>query len=268
MKTISYCFLLTLFLIGCSTAPLSKDEIPMHETLTIHSEVLDETRVINIWVPADYTKNTDSLPVLYMPDGGIEEDFPHIANTLSQLIMAKKIPATILVGIENTQRRRDLTGLTEVAKDKEIAPVVGGSAKFREFIKSELIPVINQKYRTTAEKGIIGESLAGLFVTETLFLEPELFDYYIAFDPSIWWNNNELVRIAKDDLAKLPTAEKRFWFTGSKDLSEETKALAKILETTKHPSLKWNYSDEPKEMHNTIYRATKEKEMIWTMNKK
>ena len=102
-----------------------------------------------------------------MPDGGVHEDFPHIANTLAELLAAKKIPPFILAGIENTQRRRDLTGSPKVAKDKEIAPVVGESEKFLLFIQDELIPEINKRYRTTSTKGITGESLAGLFVTET-----------------------------------------------------------------------------------------------------
>ena len=258
-----------IFLISCGTATPT-DSIPTHETLNIDSKILGETRIINIWTPPNYTKSTDSLPVLYMPDGGLKEDFPHIANTLSELILAKKIPPTILVGIENTQRRRDLTGPTEVAKDKEIAPIVGGSGNFRNFIKTELIPEIIQKYRTTSEKGIIGESLAGLFVTETFLKYPDLFDYYIAFDPSIWWNNHELERTAKADLAKFPTTEKRFWFAGSDatDINTHTRNLSKTLKEANLPSLKWNYSDEPKEKHNTIFRATKEKAMIWTMNTK
>ena len=107
---------------------------------------------------------------MYIADGGIiDEDFPHIANTIAELMKTKKIPPIILVGIANTQRRRDLTGPTEVAKDKEIAPIVGGSEKFRAFIKEELFPEINKRYRTTNEKSIIGESLSGLFVVETFF---------------------------------------------------------------------------------------------------
>lgn len=270
MKTIYAYFLLAIFLLSCGTATPPVDPIPAHETLNIDSKILGETRVINIWMPPDYTKNTDPVPVLYMPDGGLNEDFPHIANTLYELIAAKKIPPTILVGIENTQRRRDVTGPTEVAKDREIAPVVGGSANFLNFIKTELIPEINQKYRTTAEKGIIGESLAGLFVTETFLKHPDSFDYYIAFDPSIWWNNHEIERVAKDYLAKFPSSEKRFWFAGSDaaDISTHTKKLATILKDANLPYLKWYYSDEPTEKHSTIFRATKEKAMIWTMNEK
>lgn len=270
MKTIYFYVLLLLVSIRCATATPPPDPLPVHETIQIESTILGETRVINIWTPPTYQNNNESFPVLYMPDGGIKEDFSHIANTLAELITAKKIPPTILVGIENTQRRRDLTGPTEVASDKEIAPIVGGSENFRNFIISELIPEVNKKYRTTTEKGIIGESLAGLFVTETFLMEPNLFDYYIAFDPSIWWNNHHLEKTAKDYLAKFPTTEKRFWFAGSDapDIYLHTRNLATALKTANLSNLKWTYSEEPKEKHNTIFRATKEKAMIWTMNKK
>ena len=205
---------------------------------------------------------------MYMADGGIKEDFPHIANTLAKLIKKQKIKPIILVGIENTQRRRDLTGFTEVEKDKEIAPVVGGSEKFRAFISEELFPEINKRYRTTNEKSIIGESASGLFVMETFFLTPEMFDNYIAFDPSLWWNNHYLVRTAKEHLAKFPANEKRIWFASSnaEDIFPYTKELANIFKAENLPNLKWNYSDEPNEKHSTIFRATKEKAITWTLN--
>ena len=146
---------------------------------------------------------------------------------------------------------------------------VGGSEQFRTFIAEEIFTEIKQRYRTTAKKAIIGESLAGLFVTETFLLKPEMFDYYIAFDPSIWWNNKEIPRTAKTHLTNFSTTEKRFWFAGSnaEDISVNTNELAKILEKEKIPNLKFNYSPEPKEKHNTIFRATKEKAFIWTLNK-
>ncbi len=269
MKTIYSSLLLLLIMINCATATPPPDPMPAHETINIDSKILGEIRVINVWTPLVYQNSNEPLPVLYMPDGGEKEDFPHIANTLAELIAAKKIPPTILVGVENTQRRRDLTGPTEVATDKEIAPIVGGSSNFRNFIKTELIPEINQKYRTTSEKGIIGESLAGLFVTETFLVETDLFDYYIAFDPSIWWNDHELEKTAKAHLAKFPTTEKRFWFAGSgtDSILTSTRNLADTISEGGLRNLKWFYADEPKEKHNTIFRATKENAMIWTMNK-
>lgn len=270
MKNIYFALLtVILCLTSCSNASQPNDPIPVHETFKIQSKQIDEERTINVWTPIDYKTTSDSLPVMYMADGGVKEDFPHIANTLAELIKEKKIKPLILVGIENTQRRRDLTGFTEVEKDKEIAPVVGGSEKFRAFIKDELFPEIDKKYRTKNEKSIIGESASGLFVMETFFLTPEMFDNYIAFDPSLWWNNHYLVRTAKEHLTKFPTTEKRVWFASSnaEDVSPYTKELAGIFKTENYPNIKWNFSDEPKEKHNTIFRATKEKAIVWTLNK-
>ncbi len=268
MKNIHLILILSFIFIGCNNQAQSQDPIPVHETFSIDSKILNEKRIINIWTPENYSKTNDSLPVMYMPDGGTAEDFPHIANTMSELIKANKIPPFILVGIENTVRRRDLSGSTEVEEDKKIAPVTGGASKFRAFIKDELFNEINKRYRTKNTKGIIGESLAGLFIMETFLTQPEMFDYYIAMDPSLWWNNHYLVRTAKEHLAKFPQSNKRLWFAGSNasDISKHTKNLVKILTTENNKNIIFNYSNEPKEEHHTIYRATKEKALIWTLN--
>lgn len=266
IKALSF---LSILLILSSCKGQTAHPIPVHETFTIDSKEVGELRTLNIWLPEDYKTSGLSYPVLYMPDGGIQEDFPHIANTLSELIQTKKVPPFILVGIENTQRRKDLTPPTQVEKDKEIAPVVGGSQEFRNFIKNELIPYVNSNYRTTAEKGIIGESLAGLFVTETLIVQPELFDFYIAFDPSLWWNDKYLLKNSGRILTEFTSEPKRFWFAGSgaKDISKSVNNLAKEFEKSAPETMIWEHSDEPKEKHNTIFRATKEKAMIWALNK-
>src|SRR5690606_29202077 len=131
-----------------------------------HSAVLGETRRINVYAPVPATPEAP-LPVLYMPDGGIDEDFLHVAGLVQVSTMNGTMRPFLLVGIANTQRRRDLTGPTENEEDRQIAPVVGGSAAFRRFIRDELIPAIDARYATTGERAIVGESLAGLFVVET-----------------------------------------------------------------------------------------------------
>lgn len=270
MKFLFYSLSICVLLFGCKNTPQIVDPIPIHTSFTVESSEVGETRTINVWTPIGYETSKDSLPVMYMADGGIKEDFPHIANTLAKLIKEKKIEPMILVGIENTQRRRDLTGPTEVKTDKEIAPVVGGSEKFRNFISIELFQEINKRYRTSNKKGILGESASGLFVVETLFQKPEMFDYYIAFDPSLWWNNHYLVRTANENLNDSRYEGKTFWFAGSSatDIFPHTKELSKILKDKNLKTLIWTYSDEPKEEHSTIFRATKEKALIWTLNMK
>lgn len=257
-------FFLGLSILICNAQ--YNDSIPKHKTLNITSSILKENRIIHIWLPLQYEETTKSFPVLYMLDGGIKEDFPHLANTISDLIQNKKIKPIILVGIENTQRRRDLTGYTENEKDKEIAPIVGGSANFRKFIQEELFPEINTQFRTNHIKSIIGESLAGLFVTETFLLAPSMFDNYIAFDPSLWWNNTCLIQKANNLIATFKFSNKQFWFTSSntKGISENVQELSEILKVKNIPGLKYHYSYQSKEQHSSIFRATKESALLWT----
>lgn len=269
MKKIIFFVFIPILTISCKVKTSTyKDPIPKHDSLTIVSKFVNETRVINVWTPPMYENSADSFPVLYMADGGIKEDFPHIANTLAELIAENKIPPFILVGIENTERRRDLTGPTKIAYDLEYIPNAGGANNFRNFIKNELVPTINKKYRTTSEKAIIGESLSGLFVMETFLLEPEMFDSYIAFDPSLWFNENYLVKNFETLIKDKNYKNKKIWFAGSdaEDISNFTKELEQKMKTSSQ-DFTWKYSNEPNEQHNTIFRATKEKALIWTLNK-
>ncbi|WP_198422011.1 alpha/beta hydrolase-fold protein [Stenotrophomonas acidaminiphila] len=71
------------------------------------------------------------------------------------------------------------------------------------------MPEIERRYRTTGSRGIIGESLAGLFIVETLFEQPTLFDTWIAFSPSLWWNDAALTRSAGVRLQGMPGLEGR-----------------------------------------------------------
>ena len=225
------------------------------ETFTLQSKALGETRRINVYLPPPYAATPDQrLPVLYMPDGGIGEDFLHVAGLVQVSVGNGTMRPFILVGIENTQRRRDLTGPTQNAEDRKIAPQVGGSAAFRRFVRAELMPVINARYRTTAETAIMGESLAGLFVVETLFLEPDLFATYIAFDPSLWWNDGELVQRAADRLGALGNRPRTLYVASSRDdRGGLVGQFGGVLKHYAHATLTWHYEPMPGETHATIY---------------
>jgi uncharacterized protein len=159
----------------------------------------------------------------------------------------------ILVGIENTERRRDLTGPTENPEDRKIATRVGGSAAFRTFLRTELIPLVNAKYRTTAERLIMGESLAGLFTVETFFLDPDLFDTYIAFDASLWWNNSDIVKRAESRLREMKGKKNLFFAASSEDRAGLNDELAKTLKQHAPATLTWHFEPMPAERHATIY---------------
>jgi predicted alpha/beta superfamily hydrolase len=225
------------------------------ETFTLASKVLGETRRLNVYVPPIYRDSaTVRLPVLYMPDGGLAEDFLHVAGLVQVLVGNGTMRPFILVGIENTQRRRDLTGPTTNAEDKKIAPRVGGSAAFRQFIRRELMPAVRQRYRTTAETALVGESLAGLFTVETLLLEPDLFDTYLAFDPSLWWNNGQLTQQAASLLpAYRGPAKTVYLATSSQGDTAATRHLASLLRSPGQPRFTGYYEPLHAETHATIY---------------
>src|SRR3712207_1238885 len=79
------------------------------ETFTIDSKVLKETRRINVYLPPGYAESRDArVPVLYMPDGGIAEDFLHVAGLVQVSVGNGTMRPFLLVGIENTERRREI----------------------------------------------------------------------------------------------------------------------------------------------------------------
>jgi len=255
---------LTAFFIALllSTVPLlgataeKASPLAIGETFTIGSKILGERRRINVYLPPGYAESRDlRVPVLYMPDGGIAEDFLHVAGLVQVSVGNGTMRPFLLVGIENTERRRDMTGPTKNEEDKKIAPHVGGSEAFRRFLREELMPQVRARYRTTNETAIVGESLAGLFVVETFLLEPDLFDTYIAFDPSLWWNNQELVNGAAERLRSRQGLEKTLYFASSdeKGIAEITQRFAEILGKSAPPRLHWHYERMPEEKHSTIY---------------
>lgn len=226
------------------------------ETFTLDSKRMGETRRINVYLPPGYDERADAkVPVLYMPDGGIAEDFLHVAGLMQVSMANGTMRPFMLVGIENTQRRRDMTGPTEVASDRKIAPVVGGSAVFRAFIRDELMPEIARRYRTTGETAIVGESAAGLFIMETLVLAPEMFDAYIAIDPSLWWNDRALAKGFAAFLEANADLKARLFIahSGEPSIADVVKTLPAVLDVSAPKGLRWHYLPLPEETHATVY---------------
>lgn len=239
-----------------SEAGAPREPLVIGDTFTLDSKVLGETRRINVYLPPGYAETPAMrVPVLYMPDGGMAEDFLHIAGLVQISVINLTMRPFLLVGIENTQRRRDMTGPTQNKEDEKIAPHVGGSQPFRKFLRAELMPVIRARYRTTAETAIVGESLAGLFVVETFLLEPDLFDTFIAIDPSLWWNREGLVKGAAAQLRSRPQLQKTLYLASSDEpgIIAPVDRFVSILTENAPPALRWHREKMPYEGHGTIY---------------
>ena len=162
----------------------------------IYSKELNEKRILNIYLPEGYNpKDTIRYPVIYLLDGSADEDFIHIVGLVqfSSFEWINQVPKSIVVGIATVDRKRDFTFPTTVTEDKSANPTSGYSNRFISFIENELQPYIQEKYKSSPSKTIIGQSLGGLLATEILFKKPGLFNKYIIISPSLWWDNGSLL---------------------------------------------------------------------------
>ncbi|MGN8054622.1 alpha/beta hydrolase [Pedobacter sp. 22163] len=162
----------------------------------IQSKELAEKRILNIYLPDGYNQNdTTKYPVIYLLDGSADEDFIHIVGLVqfNSFEWVNQVPKSIVVGIATVDRKRDFSFPTAIEGDKKKYPTTGHSDKFISFIEKELQPYIQAKYKTDANKTLIGQSLGGLLATEILIKKPTLFNKYIIISPSLWWDNGSLL---------------------------------------------------------------------------
>lgn len=164
---------------------------------SIYTKILGEERPIWVYTPED-TDKSKKYPVLYILDG--DSNYDGAITLMNHQSRFAQIPKMIIVAIPNTNRTLDLTpSRMIVSRDGNAIPegVNGGGEKFTSFLEKELIPYIEKKYPVTTHKTLIGHSLGGLLVINTLIHHPEIFNNYIAIDPSLWWNNQKLLKEAK-----------------------------------------------------------------------
>jgi predicted alpha/beta superfamily hydrolase len=157
---------------------------------------------IDVSLPPKYLADTAGrYPVLYLLDGNLE--FALAVQTHRMMHIDGLVPDLIIVGIGYQEddpavytpayaahRTRDYTP-TEVADD----PGGGQAAAFLSFLRDQLIPMIDRRYRTDAtDRALGGHSLGGLFTTYALLHEPALFRRYWLGSPSLWWDRQVAFR--------------------------------------------------------------------------
>ncbi|HEX8502891.1 MAG TPA: alpha/beta hydrolase-fold protein [Pyrinomonadaceae bacterium] len=194
--------LLTLLALLLSASAARAQAPPLYEAperLTVKSQALGEERSVLVRLPANYARGGERFPVLYMTDG--DAHIQHTSGTVSFLARNARMPEMIVVGISNTDRTRDLT-TTRVEQlpgnPQARFPTSGGADKFLKFIETELIPLVESKYRTQPYRALAGHSLGGLFAVHTMLTRPELFNAYVAVSPSLQWDNFVMIDRAKE----------------------------------------------------------------------
>ena len=156
-------------------------EILGTQLLHLTSAIVGQEYDLYVNLPRGYQDTTKTFPVIFLLDG--QWDFPLTQAIYGEQYYDGFVPAAVMVGITwgganpnyDSLRTRDLTP-TNVKQ----VPQSGGAPKFLKFIKNELIPYLELKYRTAKNgRTLMGSSLGGLFTLYALFHEAGLFDRYV-----------------------------------------------------------------------------------------
>jgi predicted alpha/beta superfamily hydrolase len=163
-----------------------------HTRHTIDSKTLGEERTILVRVPPGYDRSSQRFPVLLMLDAHAPQN-GMMASIIESQAFAGAMPEMILVGIQNTNRLRDLTPTATTDRTGS-----GGGEKFLDFIEQEVLPLVDKSYRTEPYRIYAGHSLGGLAVVYAMATRPHLFGGYIAASPVLHSDNNFVIKKTED----------------------------------------------------------------------
>jgi hypothetical protein len=219
----------------------------VHTQHKINSLVLGEERTILVRVPASYAGRDERFPVVYMLDAHPPQN-AMMAGIVEQQAWGGMMPEMIIVGIQNTNRTRDLTPTkTERAGS-------GGGENFLKFIETEVIPLVEKNYRTQPFRIFAGHSLGGLFTVYTFATRPDLFNAYIAASPVLHWDKDFVIKRA-EELFKQNRDWKKTMFLGIGDEPEYIggfNAFQNLLKRTKPKNFEYEFREFKDENHGSV----------------
>jgi predicted alpha/beta superfamily hydrolase len=205
-KLLIFCSILFTFQSVTFAQTANVKPLTIGEIRTIKSKILNEERILNIYLPQNFDK-TKSYPIIYLLDGSMNEDFIHVTGLIQFFNQMYSMPETIVVGIANIDRKRDFTFHTDLKDLQKDYPTTGHSDKFINFLEKELKPYVESQFKTT-DKYLFGQSLGGLLATEILLKKPELFNNYFIISPSLWWDDESLLKQAPQLSSKIQDTKK------------------------------------------------------------
>jgi hypothetical protein len=235
-------------------APAQGEPIVLGRSYRLKSAAFGDERVINVALPAGYeTEPSKTYPVLYLIDGGVDQDFVHIVGAEQLGAAWGRMRDVVVVGIASKDRRRELVGPTRDPALLAKYPTAGHSALFRKLLRDEVKPFVAARFRTNGKSGVIGESLAGLFIAETYLREPDLFDSYAAISPSLWWDDARLSREAAALIGARQSGRRLYLATANEgsDMQANVDRMLAALGKARD----WCYAPREDLTHATIYHT-------------
>lgn len=184
------------------------------------SKILGNRRDVLVYLPRNYRRfSRQRYPVLYLQDGqNVFDAATSFANvewgvdeTAQRLIRKNLIEPLIIVAIANTGEERiheyaPTRGVIDSsAKPKKRSK--GLARNYGRFLTEELKPYIDKKYHTKREAeftGLGGSSLGGLLTLSLGLWFPYVFTRLIAMSPSVWWDDQVIVKMVDELDHKLP----------------------------------------------------------------
>lgn len=235
-KTILLSLFLMLTVFGFAQ---NKNTIQIGTIDSISSKVLNEQRKIWVHLPRSVQFGgfaKQKYPVVYLLDGDAHfSSVVGMIEELSEINGNTLCPEMIVVGIPNTNRNRDLTPThSEIDLpfvSKNVSEQSGGGEKFAEFLEKELIPYIDSKYPTAPYKTLIGHSFGGLTAINILTNHTNLFNSYVAIDPSMWWDHQKYYAETVKKLASKNLANVSL-FLGAANTMDDSMDLVKVRKDT------------------------------------
>ena len=165
---------------------------------------------ISFYIPENASSN--KLPLIFVLDGtNCFEVVKACVKQQSKVSLKTGVNPSIVVGISHQEfeikekRFLDFTApadkyCIEEAKKFKIPNILGGSDNFSLFIEKELLPIIESNLNFNKDNiTIIGHSLSGYYVLWNLLKGSNLYKNIIAFSPSVWWNDYELLSLPNLD---------------------------------------------------------------------
>jgi hypothetical protein len=234
-------------------------QIKNTEVRILKSEYVGEEYKINIFFPKEYDKENKRYPVVYVLDA--EYNFGCAAYIARRLIKNKDIPKAILVGIAYdtdyddfyAKRFRDSTPESKIHGRNS-----GGVEPFTQFMEKELIPFINQNYRTIpGDRTIAGHSITGFYGCYVLFRYPQLFNRYIIVSPSLWFSDGVAFEYEKSFAAKNRDMNASVYLSVGADesrrMTEGTIHLNNVITKRNYAHLRFQFSLVEGENHRSIF---------------
>lgn len=154
------------------------------EEFKIYSRTLDNQRPIRVYLPPGYEQSQVVYPSLYVNDGLEYFDIAKLGATLDYLIKAGEVRPVLVVCVPPLKNKR--------------SEEYGNNPKFADFIRLELVPRIQKRYRVidnADHRGIMGASFGGLAAFYIALQNPDLFRLVAGQSSHFGYNNGEIFNL-------------------------------------------------------------------------